>query len=391
MKKLITLTAAFCVLICFGCSGSYHEEEIRNVNQISEHICMGVTVPGSVKAAENIRSEIISLIHEQDHDVPLDVCVYGLDDEQIISALENAVAVGVHIRFIGNADGSKRLSDSSGYYYSGYRRIAAAMDKHFPSEHGLRTEWSRYKVFDDYRLINYSGIMHNKFMIFTDSEGRRTLMTGSMNLTQSCIEQNNNDVIFLTDNRIADKYTRQFEYMLGSRSHSELFERFTVDGISIDIGFSQPSSKSDYIMSRIMTAVQGCKDSAEFMIFTMTHKSLLQILRDRADTGLCVRGVFDSAQLYCSAEEILLDSSAECRRDGNEYVIDSHGGKLHHKCMILDAGGEDPTVITGSFNWTANADKQNNENVLIIHSDEAAEFYKSYFDNVWDNSKAIKR
>ena len=88
MKKLITLTAAFCVLICFGCSGSYNEEQINNVHQVSPNICVAMTVPGKSHAADNIRSKIISLMEHQDKNVPLDVCVYGLDDEQIISALE---------------------------------------------------------------------------------------------------------------------------------------------------------------------------------------------------------------------------------------------------------------------------------------------------------------
>ena len=389
MKKLFTLIIAFCLLVGIGCSGSYNEEQINNVRQVSPNICMAMTVPGKSHAADNIRSKIISLMEQQDRDVPLDVCVYGLDDEQIILALENVIADGVHIRFVGNADGSRKLSDSSGYYYDGYRRIAAALDKHSPSDKGLRVQWTKHSKFNDFRLVNGSGIMHNKFMIFTDKNGQKTLMTGSMNLTQSCIELNNNDILFISDNRLADKYVRQFNYLLGLHSQPECFERFVIDGNIIEVGFSHPSSKSSYVTDRIVSSISECESTIDFMIFTMTSQTLFDKIINKMDNGISVRGIFDKAQLRSSKEEYLLGTSAECRSDGNEYIMDNHGGKLHHKCMIIDAAGDNPIVVTGSFNWTLNADKQNNENILIIHNDNAAKIYSEFFEMNWSNGKSF--
>ena len=80
-KKLFTLIIAFCLLVGIGCSGSYNEEQINNVRQVSPNMCVAMTVPGKAHAADNIRSKMISLMEQQDRDVPLDVCVYGLDDE----------------------------------------------------------------------------------------------------------------------------------------------------------------------------------------------------------------------------------------------------------------------------------------------------------------------
>jgi len=309
--------------------------------------------------------------------------VYGLDDEQIISALENVIADGVHIRFVGNADSSRKLSDNSGYYYDGYRRIASALDKHFPNDKGLRTQWTKYSKFDDFRLFNGSGIMHNKFMIFTDKDGQKTLMTGSMNLTQSCIELNNNDILFISDNRLADKYVHQFNYLLGLQSQPEHFERFVIDDSIIEVGFSHPSSKSGYVTARIVSSISECESTINFMIFTMTSQTLFDMIINKMKNGISVRGIFDKAQLRSSKEEYLLGTAAECRSDGNEHIMDNHGGKLHHKCMIIDADGDDPIVITGSFNWTLNADKQNNENVLIIHNESLAKIYIECFEMNW--------
>ncbi|MBI5180934.1 MAG: phospholipase D family protein, partial [Nitrospirae bacterium] len=45
---------------------------------------------------------------------------------------------------------------------------------------------------------------------------------------------------------------------------------------------------------------------------------------------------------------------------------------------------DDNIVITGSFNWTASADKRNDENLLFINNKEAAEAYKKKFDKLWE-------
>ncbi|MBP5706599.1 MAG: hypothetical protein J6W76_04900 [Spirochaetales bacterium] len=387
MKKLITLMITFFMLVGIGCSGSYNEEEINNIYQISPNICVAMTMPGKIQAADNIRSRIITHIHQQDRNIPIDMCIYGLDDETIIGAIEQAINEGIHIRFIGNADGNKKLS-SDGYYYEGYRRIASALDICFPSENGARTNCSKYSQFNDFALINTSGIMHNKFMIFTDNDGHKTVMTGSMNFTQSCIEINNNDIIFISDNNLAAKYVRYFEYLLKLNHTPEGFETLNVDGIKIEAGFSRPSSKSSYISDKILSVVRDCESSADFMIFTMTYEPLFNILNNKSET-MVVRGLFDTAQLRSSKEELLLKSDAECRSDGNECIQNNHGGKLHHKCMILDAESNSAAVITGSFNWTLNADKQNNENILIIHSQTIAQYYSKYFEGLWKQGKIM--
>jgi len=60
--------------------------------------------------------------------------------------------------------------------------------------------------------------------------------------------------------------------------------------------------------------------------------------------------------------------------------FDGEDSLLHHKYMIVDVDSEsDPTVITGSMNWSANGDDTNDENTLIIHdTDVANQFYQEF-------------
>lgn len=51
---------------------------------------------------------------------------------------------------------------------------------------------------------------------------------------------------------------------------------------------------------------------------------------------------------------------------------------MHHKVFIID----EKTVITGSFNPSNNGDKGNDENILIIGSEEIAGMFEEEFEMV---------
>ena len=60
------------------------------------------------------------------------------------------------------------------------------------------------------------------------------------------------------------------------------------------------------------------------------------------------------------------------REDGNPSF-------LHHKVIILD----NQIVITGSLNFSANADESNDENMVIIDNADIASLYTQEFDRMW--------
>jgi phosphatidylserine/phosphatidylglycerophosphate/cardiolipin synthase-like enzyme len=62
-------------------------------------------------------------------------------------------------------------------------------------------------------------------------------------------------------------------------------------------------------------------------------------------------------------------------QDGNPYI-------LHHKVIIID----EETVVLGSFNFSANADESNDENVLIIDYAPIAQEYTAEFQRVYQQA-----
>ena len=60
---------------------------------------------------------------------------------------------------------------------------------------------------------------------------------------------------------------------------------------------------------------------------------------------------------------------------GIDVVKDSNPNNMHHKVFIIDGS----IVITGSYNPTGNGNKGNDENVLIIYSDDLAKKFENEF------------
>ncbi|MER3450752.1 MAG: phospholipase, partial [Thermus sp.] len=72
-------------------------------------------------------------------------------------------------------------------------------------------------------------------------------------------------------------------------------------------------------------------------------------------------------------EEGLLRAGIDVRKDANPYT-------LHDKVMVID----ETWVITGSYNFSNNAWRSNNENLLVLKSPELAQRYKKEVEALWE-------
>jgi phosphatidylserine/phosphatidylglycerophosphate/cardiolipin synthase-like enzyme len=86
-----------------------------------------------------------------------------------------------------------------------------------------------------------------------------------------------------------------------------------------------------------------------------------------------VSGVFEKTGSETQYSEYgnMRKAKLDVLQDGNPYV-------MHHKVIIIDAR----TVIFGSFNFSNNADKDNDENVLIIDDPTLAQAFEAEFQRV---------
>lgn len=125
----------------------------------------------------------------------------------------------------------------------------------------------------------------------------------------------------------------------------------------------------------------GCQDAIVRELIKAKREILVQAYSFTADP--MTFGLID-AKKQGVLVEIVLDKSNELERysdlhilleNGMEVKIDHEHPIAHNKIIIIDQ----ETLITGSFNFTNQAENENAENVLIIKGD--AELIRQYREN----------
>lgn len=287
----------------------------------------------------------------------IDVAMYNADDYSIIGALNQAEDRGVQVRYI--AEGTN-------------------------SNSGLANLSPTIPVL--YRTDGQGSGMHNKFMsIDADLADSAWTWTGSTNWTQNGLFDDYNNMVFIQDQALALAYRTEFEEMWGSdgpqpNSANSRFgadktnntpHGFNVDGVAIECWFSP----SDGATSHIVDAINEAQHSVHSCMFSFTNEEIGGALL-AADQlpDVVVRMDLEDA-IYPGTEGWYLASHGVDVATHNTDLV-----QLHHKYGIIDEGtADDPLVITGSHNWTWNAETVNDENIVVIHDATVANlFYQEW-------------
>jgi phosphatidylserine/phosphatidylglycerophosphate/cardiolipin synthase-like enzyme len=225
-------------------------------------------------------------------------------------------------------------------------------------------------VVDDAR----AAIMHHKFVVLDNA----SIWTGSMNFTRNDAYRNDNNFIRIHSTRLAQNYAHEFEEMFERRTFGPASPadtpqpHVTLNGTLIENYFSP----DDGVAARIIARLQEAEHSIRFKAFSFTREDMANVLLERAAAGVLVQGVFETRQIAAGGNQawlLLTAGGLDVRQDGNRY-------NLHSKVFVID----EAIVVTGSYNFSVNAEQRNDENVLIIHNRDIAQAYLNEWQRVWD-------
>lgn len=257
----------------------------------------------------------------------VDAALYELKSESVATALINAHNRGVKVRvFTENSNAEEK-------------DIQRLLKEGIP-------------VRDD---GDNDGYMHHKFVVVD----QRYVWTGSYNTTYNGAYKNDNNVVWIDSVPMAENFTQEFEMIYSSRgekklSHNQIpHPQVTLsDGTQISTLFSPGFETIPPLLQEISTA----KKSIYFMAFSFTHDKIGKAMRDQYENGIKIGGVFDENQITKYSEY------NQMKELGMSVKIDDTSGTMHHKVIIVD----EEIVITGSYNFSRNAETRNSENLLII-------------------------
>jgi phosphatidylserine/phosphatidylglycerophosphate/cardiolipin synthase-like enzyme len=301
--------------------------------------------------------------------------VMGFSHQDVIDALVRAHDRGVTVEMVG---------DASHLNNSGYVRFR---DRHIPMSVG-----------------NSAHIMHNKFMVVDD----RFVFVSTANWSNSDLLQNSNNFAMIDNPLVAADFTAEHRQMFdGVFGHNKVEidngRVYEMGDTTVEVWFAP----NEDAMGRMLELVDGAQESVKFTIFAFTkdqlgsalirkHQDLVRRgVATEGDRSSGVSGVIDQSQLHSNGQYHeayrMLSAGIPLRMDGNNAEsqpgdYQAGGGRLHSKTMVIDGNGENPVVISGSFNWSASATQSNDEYLLVFRGPRVATEFEAYFEYLWRNS-----
>lgn len=282
----------------------------------------------------------------------IDGAFYDIEDKTVTDKLIAAKKRGVDVRLVTDTD-----------------NMVEKIDPKMPREAIKRLKAAGIPIVDDQR----SAIMHHKFMVV---DGKK-VWAGSTNLTPSSLYRHNNNALTIQSKELSNSFQDEFQRLFekrefGASTRPELppVKPVHLKNGDVQVFFSPMGGGKDAVVKEL----QGAKKSISFMTFSLTDASISQAMRDKAKAGVKVEGIFDrwlAAGEY-SQFQPFKRAGIPVWKDGNEAL-------MHHKVMIVDQ----KTVITGSFNFSQNAEHNNNEAFFIIRNAQAlAKDYEAEFKRI---------
>lgn len=338
----------------------------------------------------------------------VDLCIYDLENMKVGDALAAAKKRGVQVRVV--TDNFNR-TDGGVLDERMWAKLAEA------GIYSMDDDGDIYKpdgTIEDNRLVNAGADMHHKFAVIdykTDADTDVYVWAGSTNLTYTG-QYNTNNTMVIKHHEIAGVFTEEFEQMWGSsgplpnpkkaRFHKDKKNVsqniFDVGGTKVEIYFApvDRNRTKPGISDRIVEVIQSETDhDIKFLSFAITPGiDISQTMWQQSEnTDITLRGVIDRSfyARYRNAGEIWGSPAAT---SGNRLILPaSELRKMHHKFILIDAENPDTSdvavVITGSYNFSNNAELNNDENLFIIYSNEIANQYYQNFSGALNRAQGL--
>ncbi|HRP69562.1 MAG TPA: phospholipase D-like domain-containing protein, partial [Turneriella sp.] len=318
---------------------------------------------------KRVDDELVKLIDGAERYAYL--AVYNFTKDSVVQAVLRAYKRNIDMRVVGDIDE---------FYTSGYQAM--------------------YFNNINMTLGNATGIQHDKFAVVDD----KYVFMGTGNISDTDMVRNNNNWYILENPNIVKLYKDEFLQMHNGLFASAKRQRnatntFVMNNHPMEVYFSP--YQGDQAMDRIIALVESATTSVHYMIFAYTHDELdAAMVKMARQKNIPVYGIHDSTFIRGVSEEAPKLYSAGfnndgtmnptgpfVRWDGNENTSvknnPAHGGKMHCKTVLIDAGTDHARMATGSFNWSNNAINNNDENVIIVNQPRVVNAVYEQWKGAW--------
>lgn len=340
-------------------STSSGEIQVHFNNPVDETVATEQTANFVNNAFADIIKDVISSAEST-----LDIAIYNLDNNNgIIEALSTAKDKNIEVRLIADSNVSEARINTLAYFLGDNLKVSPASQD------------------------ATDGIMHNKFIVADVADVDKALvLTGSTNWTDGQLNEDPNNIIIVQDQALAKVYTKEFNEMFtadrfGADKTANTPTHLKIGGKDVEVYFSPSDDTETQIKNVINTADHGLY--VALLAYTRFGVSF-EIEDLIEEKGIASHGIVNDTTSGGFAYSV-------ANEDGN-WLLNQQNNIFHHKYLIVDPNNvaSDPTVLTGSHNWSTSAQTRNDENTLIIHDANIAnQYYQEFVARFAENSGII--
>jgi phosphatidylserine/phosphatidylglycerophosphate/cardiolipin synthase-like enzyme len=260
--------------------------------------------------------------------------------------------------------------------------------------------------------------VHNKFAVESDEHGNASrVLTGSTNWTTTGLCTQLNNVLTVEDATIAGRFLDQWSKLVASGDDMTTSLKASnskpTGHNNVTLYFAATDGEAEF--KPVLDLIKGAKDGALFLMFMPRQSPLLNALLDRAhDNDIYVRGVVSSVtpkqsgiysvggQVVKSGvpaqafhDDVELPSGVGDKDEPSWAEQEFNVGEMraahlmaivHSKTIVIDPFSDNCAVITGSHNFSDSASQKNDENLVIVRSNQKlAQAYALHINGVYDH------
>ena len=362
--------------------------------------------------------------------------VYHLkDDEWIIPAMKNfngniSMVLDYHIYAKNTKDGKHKKGEIKDVTNEDAKKA-------------LKNGSNNSVVFSNRTRTN---IMHNKFLVNMKNDKADRLLMGSANFTTGALTSQANLLHIYESPELAQIYLERKKLLEGDPTRGKTAEnagwtkQVRIGNAKVRAFFSPEKDKGRIGLDPVLKAIQGAKRSDIFCIFTPTDKIIRDAIFEKAGEGKMMFGLVNSIsakepaatngntgradfqakiEIYTRSKEnkdVYAHKAFDRKNTPNGFWTEISGiGKIvqldddgdgtagakkggvpevfiHHKFIVIDAETDNPTIYTGSANFSGNSSYNNDENLLEIKgAPEVAKMYLCEFIRLYEHYRARSR
>lgn len=273
----------------------------------------------------------------------------------------------------------------------------------------------------------FTGIMHNKFVVFEKNDGSRSVWSGTTNVARTCMgdESNSNLAILIKNSPIANAFLAEFTEMhqgenssaskpktllTGAfhdkkRPNTQRYFTFT-DGTDVRVHFS-PTDDGEHrvLLPMVYSAKKG--DLLRISMFGGGGFEMVRAMQAAVARGVDIRIVFDNLtgsgmnSWWRAKDANLLQENPYAKNPTGSVEVrkNNWNGLNHHKSATLsrlqkDGSYKAELIIIGSQNWSQTGNDINDENMVTIRNkkkelDVMKAFNKEFDEKMWPSSSLV--